>query len=395
MSSKETDVMSSSAFRDIPFGRPMLGEEETRAVLDALSSPQLVHGPQAAAFEQQFAMILGPNAYATSVSSCTAGLHLIYLHLGIGPGDEVIVPAQTHVATAHAVEITGARPVFVDCDPSGNINPDLIAGKVTDRTRAICVVHFPGLPVDVKAVEAIARPRGIFIVEDCALAVGATFDGVSCGLLGDAASFSFYPAKHMTTGEGGMVVSRDPDVIESIANIKAFGYDRSPQARTVPGVYDIARLGLNYRMNEISAAIGIEQMRKLPGFLARRAENAAHLRSALSGTDKLTLLPAGDERRSHANYCLVGVLSPQVADQRDTILTRLKARGVGLSVHYPVPLPLSGYYRDRYGAQEQEFPEARQISEGSLAIPVGPHLDDDDLEFLVESLLEALHGVTP
>src|SRR5262249_51540219 len=186
---------------------------------------------------------------------------LAYMHLGIGRGDEVIVPAETHVATAHAVEITGARPVFVDCDRvSGNIDTAALEAAITDRTRAISVVHYLGLPVRMDLVNAAAAKRRLFVVEDCALAVGSSFDGVACGLLGDVGAFSFYPVKHITTAEGGMIVSRHRDVVSSIENIKAFGYDRTMAERKVPGVYDVARLGINYRMNEIAAAIGIEQL---------------------------------------------------------------------------------------------------------------------------------------
>jgi perosamine synthetase len=373
---------------EIPFGRPIIGEEERAAVEEVLLSPQLVHGPRTAAFERAFETMLGTDAHATSVSSCTAGLHLIYLHLGLGPGDEVIVPAETHVATAHAVEVTGARPVFVDCDPSGNIDVQQIPAAITDRTRAICVVHYPGLPVDVAAVNAIAQPRNIFVVEDCALAIGASLDGVACGLLGDAGSFSFYPVKHMTTGEGGMVVSRHADVISSIASLKAFGYDRSPDARKVPGVYDIARLGVNYRMNEIGAAIGLVQLSKVQDFDAQRRTNAHALRSALQDVRRVTLLPDGDERRTHANYCLVAVLD-QGCNRNETLL-RLKDRGIGTSVYYPVPLPLSKYYREKYGYSTDQFPNAQRISNSSIALPVGPHLTSDDMHTIATTVTEVL-----
>jgi perosamine synthetase len=384
--------VTSETFREIPFGRPMIGDEERAAVEEVLLSPQLVHGPRTAAFETQFAAMLGAEAYATSVSSCTAGLHLIYLHLGLGPGDEVIVPAETHVATAHAVEVTGARPIFVDCDASGNIDVAQISAAITERTRAICVVHFPGLPVDVAAVNVIAQPRGIFVVEDCALAIGATLDGVACGLLGDAGSFSFYPVKHMTTGEGGMVVSKHADVISSIASLKAFGYDRSPDARRVPGVYDVARLGINYRMNEIGAAIGLVQLRKVHDFDNRRQANAQALRSGLQKVSGLTLLPDGDERRKHANYCLVAVLD-QTFD-RDTTLLHLKDRGIGTSVYYPVALPLSKFYSQKYGYSTDSFPNAQRISNSSIALPVGPHLTPDEMETIAKIIAKVLGGLT-
>jgi perosamine synthetase len=376
---------------DIPFGRPMIGEEERTAVLEVLASPQLVHGPRAHAFEEAFAAMIGPGGHATTVSSCTAGLHLTYMHLGLGPGDEVIVPAETHVATAHAVEVTGARPVFVDCDrASGNIDVSAIEGALTPRTKAISVVHYPGLPVDMVLVNAIARPRRLFVIEDCALAVGASLDGVACGLLGDVGVFSFYPVKHLTTAEGGMVVSRDPEVVGSIANIKAFGYDRTPAERKVPGVYDIGRLGLNYRMNEIAAAIGLEQVRKMKDMQSRRNANTAALRRMLERVEGITLLIDGDKRRVHANYCLVAVLDEGLAPRRAAIIESMKASGVGTSVYYPVPIPLSAYYQKKYGARHASFPNASRISNQSIALPVGPHLDEAAMRVVADSLEKAI-----
>jgi perosamine synthetase len=375
----------------IPFGRPMIGAEERAAVLKVLDSPQLVHGPMAKSFEVAFAASLGAQAHATSVSSCTAGLHLAYLHLGIGPGDEVIVPAQTHVATAHAVEITGGRPIFADCDPAtGNIDPQAIKNAITERTRAICVVHYPGLPVRMDAVLELARQHKLFVVEDCALAIGASFDGVACGLLGDVGAFSFYPVKHMTTAEGGMVVSRHRDVVASIDNLKAFGYDRTMAERKIPGVYDIARLGINYRMNEIAAAIGLEQLKKVPGFAQQRTENTQVLRKALSEVSELTLLADSDARAVHANYCLVAVLNDRLGEHRPQIMQTLKERGVGTSVYYPVPLPLSKYYREKYGAKATDFPNASRISYQSIALPVGPHLQPQDMRVIASELKTAI-----
>ncbi|MEZ5100176.1 MAG: DegT/DnrJ/EryC1/StrS aminotransferase family protein [Thermoleophilia bacterium] len=190
--------------RAIPFGRPWITDDDRAAVLRVLEGHVLTHGPECSAFEQEFAAFLGPDARAVTTSSCMASLHLAYLHLGVGPGDEVIVPAQTHVATAHAVEWVGARPVFVDCDPAtGNLTAERIEAALTPATRAISVVHFLGIPCGMDEIARLARERGLFLVEDCALAVGSRFDGRHVGLFGDAGTFSFYPVKHLTSGEGG------------------------------------------------------------------------------------------------------------------------------------------------------------------------------------------------
>src|SRR5919112_4756843 len=183
----------------IPFGKPLLGDAERQAAADVLSGTTLTHGPRVKAFEAAFAdFTQAPHAVATA--TCMASLHLAYLTLGIGPGDEVLVPAQTHVAMAHAVEICGAKPVFVDAEPrTGAVDLDLMEDLVTERTRAISVVHYLGLPVDMERVLALARPHDLFVVEDCAIALGATYRDVHVGLHGDIGCFSFYPVKHITT----------------------------------------------------------------------------------------------------------------------------------------------------------------------------------------------------
>ena len=195
--------------REIPFGRPIIGEAERAAVLDVLYGPILVHGPRTIAFENAFAKWTGAP-HAISVSSCTAAMHLVYFTLGYGPGDEVIVPAQTHTATAHAVELTGAKAVFVDSERrTGNIDVSAIEAAITPRTRAIAVVHYLGVPVDMAGIGAVAKRHGLFVLEDCALAIGTRIDGVHAGLFGDVGCFSFYPVKHMTTAEGGMIITRN------------------------------------------------------------------------------------------------------------------------------------------------------------------------------------------
>ncbi len=377
--------------QQIPFGRPIIGEEERAAVIDALMSPQLVHGPRAKAFEAAFAAMLGPQVTATTVASCTAGLHLAYIHLGIGAGDEVIVPAQTHVATAHSVEITGAKPVFVDCEPeTGNIDVADLEAAITPRTKAISVVHYLGLPVDMAGVMALAKQHNLFVVEDCALAVGSSIDGVACGLIGDVGVFSFYPVKHLTTAEGGMVISRRPEVTASIDNLKAFGYDLNVGERKVPGVYNVMRLGLNYRMNELQAAIGVEQVKKLPGFLQQRRQNADALREAMKDIAEIRLLADGDASRVHSNYCLVGVFGPELGEKRPQIIESMKRQGIGTSVYYPGPVPHMSYYRQKYGTPDSAFPNARRISNHSLALPVGPHLHPAQMKIVAEGLKTAI-----
>lgn len=376
--------------KKLEFGGPIIGQEEKQAVLDVLSQPVLVHGPKAVEFERKFGEYTGaPNV--TSVSSCTAGLHLIYFHLGLKAGDEVIVPAQTHNATAHAVELCGAKPVFVDAELlTGNIDIDLVERAITPRTKAISLVHYLGMPVDVPKLSAIAAKHGIPVVEDCALAMGTLLNGHHAGTLGDFGAFSFYPVKHMTTAEGGMVTCKNALDVEAIKRKKAFGVDRTVNERSIPGVYDVTMLGFNYRMSEIHAAIGIVQLTRLNGFLEARRKNYAALSRALAELPELTLLQHDQLGFQCSWYCLSAILSPQLSAKRADIIDSLKGDGIGTSVYYPHPVPYLKYYREKYGFKGTEFPVAARLSYDSIALPVGPHLNEDDMATIAEGMKQAL-----
>jgi perosamine synthetase len=379
----------------IPFGKPMVGDEERAAVADVLSGSILTHGPRVKQFEDAFASFTGaPHVVATA--TCMASLHLAYLYLEVGPGDEVLVPAQTHVAMAHAVQACGATPVFVDSNPrTGNVDLDELESLVTDRTRAISVVHYLGQPVDMDRVLRIARDRDLFVVEDCAIALGARIDDVHVGLHGDVGCFSFYPVKHITTGEGGMVVTRHPDVADRISKQRAFGIDKSVLAdRRHTGAYEIEHLGFNYRLGEIGAAMGIEQMKRLPGFLEARERNFSALSARLGEVEGLRVLETSHEgNRRSSHYCLTAVLDEGLRERREEIIDLLKERGIGTSVYYPKPLSETRYYSETYGIPAGSHPVAAEISYGSIAFPVGPHLEESDIDEItagVSAVLEEL-----
>lgn len=372
----------------------MLGPEEHAAVSRVLDSPQLVHGPEAESFELAFAQAIGGGVGATTVSSATAGLYLAYAVLGVGPGSDVVVPALTHVATAHAAYALGATVRFADVDTSsGNVTAELLARAITPSTKAICVVHYLGLPVDMQEILNLARDRGIPVVEDCALALGTRYEGSHAGTMGDIGVFSFYPAKHMTTGEGGMVVSTRQDLIARVKSMKAFGYDKSLTERTVPGVYDIKDFGLNLRMGEIAAAIGTVQLGRLPHFAERRRTNSERLRANLSRIDGVVLQRSPRPGEDHAHYCEVARFPEMDRDSRDRLALAMQARGIGTSVYYPVTLPQSRFYSTRPNAQQDAFPGASQYSHHSIALPVGPHLEPADMDVISEGLLESLAEV--
>ena len=372
---------------NIPFGKPLIGSEEKAAVLEVLEGPILVHGPKATQFEAAFAEYT-KAPYAVSVSSCTAGMHLIYFTLGLGPGDEVIVPAQTHVATAHAVELTGAKAVFVDVDSvTGNIDIDQIEAAISPRTKAIAVVHYLGVPVDMLRVSAVAKKHGLFLLEDCALAPGTWLDGIHAGLHGDAGVFSFYPVKHLTTAEGGMIILKDGELAARLRHLKAFGVNRTHGERKIPGMYDAVALGFNYRMSELHAAIGVEQMKKLPTFLQQRRKNHECLEAGVKEVPGVTVLPQPvDELFCSSHYCLGMMLDEGFADKRPALMEALGEKGVGTSIYYPQPVPRMTYYREKYGYEENRYVNAAAISDRIVALPVGPHLGLAEMDYITESI---------
>jgi len=379
-----------SELRNIPFGSPVMGEEEKLAVLEVLNGPILVHGPKSKEFEAEFSSYTGAP-YSVSVSSCTAAMHLAYFDLGIGPGDEVVVPAQTHTATAHAVEFTGAKPVFVDAESgTGNINIDLLEEVISERTKAIAVVHFLGMPVDMDRINLIAQKHNLFVLEDCALAVGSYYKGVHAGLYGDVGCFSFYPVKHLTTAEGGMLITKKNGIYERITRKRAFGVSRPHGERKTPGVYDVDILGFNYRMNEIQAAIGVEQLKRLKSFLEKRECNYLLLEKELRNIDEIRLFQSshGDFKSSY--YCLSILLNESLSVKRFEIVNKLKINGIGTSVYYPKPVPHMSYYKDKYGYDEDSFPVSAEISNRSISLPVGPHVDQDDARYIAVKVKEII-----
>ncbi|MCH7935494.1 MAG: DegT/DnrJ/EryC1/StrS family aminotransferase [Proteobacteria bacterium] len=379
---------------DIPFGRPWIANEDRKAVMDVLKGHILTHGPNCTAFEDEFVAMMGGGS-AASTSSCMAALHLSYLHFELGPGDEVIVPAMTHVATVHAVALTGATPVFVDCElQSGNMDLNRIEDAVTPRTRALSVVHFCGIPCAMPDVMRIADRYGLRVIEDCALAVGARYDDRHVGLFGHTGCYSFYPVKHITTGEGGMLVSQYEDVVGAISRFRAFNVDRSHTERTIPGIYDVTGVGMNYRMSEMQAALGRTQIKKIPEIAKRRSKNFRALKEGMLAIEGVSVLDAADDRALNSHYCLIAVLSGDLARRRDDMVRALNERGVGTSIYYPHPVPRLSHYRTKYGYDSALYPSAETISDRSIALPVGPHLTTRDMADMAKAFSAAVSGKT-
>jgi len=374
----------------IPFGKPLIDSKEIKSVINVLKSGIYAHGPISNLFEKKFCNFTGAK-YSTTVSSCTAGMHLFYFALGIGRGDEVIVPAQTHTATAHAVELVGAKPVFIDCDSStGNIDPKKIQEKISKKTKAICVVHFLGIPVDMKKINLIAKKNKLFVLEDCALSLGASYNKVHTGLLGDAGVFSFYPAKHITTGEGGILITKNKKILNRIKLLKSLGINKTFLERKTPGIYDAIEVGFNYRMSEIHASIGVKQIEKINKFIQKRKKNFHLLKKILQKNKSIYILDTNSQKSKNSFYCMNIILSKKLSKNRMEIIKYLNKRNIGTSIYYPQPVPRMSYYKKKYGYKKNNFTNAAIISDRSISLPVGPHLTLKDLKYISANLLKSL-----
>ena len=370
----------------IEFGKPFIDREERSAVEKTLRQPVLVHGKNTSIFEDEFCNFT-KSKYSISVSSCTAGLHLGYLALGIGPGDEVIVTAQSHVATAHAIEYVGAKPIFIDCELDyGNIDISQIESKISKRTKAISVVHFLGMPVDMLSLKKLSDKYKIYLIEDCALAIGSKIGNKHVGTFGEIGSFSFYPVKHITTIEGGMITTQNKQVAECLKKIRAFGYEKNKDLTNKGKLYDVDKLGFNYRMNEIEACIGIEQLKKLNTILKKREENFKFLREELSLIKNIKVLKGSKKNFSHSHYCVSFIILKKNTQYRKFIMEELLKQGIRSSIYYPGPIPNLKFYKQKYKFKSNSFPNSYVISNYSIALPVGPHLNIKNMKFMLKKI---------
>jgi len=367
---------------NIPFARPIIEKEERQASSKVLEGSILTHGPQCRLFEKNFSKY-NFSSQAVSLSNCTAAMFLSLKALGIGPGDEVIVPAMTHIATAHCVSHTGAKVIFVDVDEkTGNINPNLILSKINQNTKAIIVVHFVGLPADMDSILKIISGKNISLIEDCAAALGALYDQKIVGTFGVTGCFSFYPTKHITTMEGGMLITNDDNLSISIRKLSSFGYTKSLYERAIPGVYDVDLLGYNFRMNEVSAAIGIEQLKKIDRFVSTRLTNASIIRDKLAGNSNISVLPGESGKSISSNFCVNVVLNYGGEKLRNNLILDLQKNNIGTSVHYPVCLPKSLYYKDL--VENEDYKVAEHFASHIISLPCGPHIDAEGSKIIAD-----------
>lgn len=358
--------------------RVRLDESEIRAVVRVLRSGQLRAGRLVEEFEARFARAVGAR-YAIAVNSGTAALQLAYQEF-LKPGDEIIVPDFTFVATASMALAVGARPVLADVDPvTCTLDPASVEKRITRRTRAIAPVHLYGGPANVRALMRIARKHRLRIIWDAAQAHGAIANGRDVGSLPDVVCYSFYPTKNLTTGEGGMLTTSSKRLADALRLARSHG-EASRYCHT--------RLGYNFRMTDIAAAIGMGQLRKLPAFLRARRRNAASLSKGLAGIPGLEL-PRGTRGDRHA-YCLytVRVNPPVLGISRDDLQASLAAQGVETSTHYPRALHQQPLFR--HLGTDREFPVSTGLAESVLSLPVHPLLKTDDLRRVIRAVRKAV-----
>lgn len=382
--------MSDTSSRFLPFALPDIGEDEINEVLDSLRSGWLTTGPKTKRFEEDFAAFIGCGVEAVAVNSATAGLHLALEAVGVGPGDEVITTTYTFTATAEVVRYLGADVVFVDIDPlTLNIDPAAIEAAITPKTKAIVPVHFAGLACDMKAILAIARKHRLKVVEDAAHALPTTIDGKMIGSLdSDATVYSFYATKTITTGEGGMVVTRNSELAQRCRIMRLHGISRDAFDRYTSSKpawhYEVVASGCKYNMTDIAASLGIHQLKKARLFQMRRAQMTRMYDDAFRNLP-ITLPPHANDGDEHAWHLYVIRLDDGVKVSRDRFIELMSGQGIGCSVHF-IPLHLQPYWRDRYKLVANDFPNAMGVYGRAVSLPLYTKMTDSDVNRVIASV---------
>ena len=374
----------------LPYGRQWLDDDDIAAVVEVLHSDWLTTGPKVVEFERGFADFVGARE-AVAVSNGTAALHAATYAVGIGPGDEVIVPPMTFAASTNCVVFQGGTPVFADVDPDTLLlNPAQVEAKITPRTKAIIAVDYTGQACDHDALRAVADRHGLVLVADACHALGGSYKGRPVGSLADLSTFSFHPVKHITTGEGGMVTTDASDLARRMRVFRNHGITTDHRQREQQGswFYEMVDLGYNYRLTDIQCALGMSQLRKLPGWVARRQAIARRYDAAFAEISAVKRLGVRVDV-SHAYHLYVIRLDlSQLRVTRAKVFAALRAEGIGVNVHY-IPVHLHPFYRRRFGTGPGLCPVAEAAYERIISLPIFPRMSDDD----VDDVVAAVHKV--
>jgi dTDP-4-amino-4,6-dideoxygalactose transaminase len=367
----------------LPFARPSIDEASIAAVAEVFRSGHLASGPKVAAFEAALAAYVGGNRLLRVMTSATAGLEMALEVAGIGPGDEVIVPAMSFAASANVIARLRAKPVFVDIDLyTRNIDLSCVPAALTPKTRAIMPVHFAGLPVDMDALYGLAAQHGLRVVEDAAHAIGSKYQGKPIGSFGDLVVFSFHPNKNMTTIEGGAISTGDAMAAELLEQYRFHGIKRNAL-----GEVDVMFPGAKSNLTDIAAQVGIDQLRRLDGFNARRLALAARYFEAFKGFDGVVLPARGDSGHSwHMFQVLIDFAARGMT--RTGFQKTMADRGIGIGVHYP-SIPSLKYYREA-GYRDEDTPIAARVGRETVTLPLFPAMADDDVERVVQEISDVL-----
>jgi len=374
----------------LPYALPWIGEEEIAEVADSLRSGRITTGPKVARFEEDFARYVGAR-HAIAVSSCTAALHIALAALGVGPGDEVIVPTMTFCSTANVVVHLGATPVLVDVNEDGYISVDAAERAITAKTRAIVPVHYAGQACDLDTVRALAQRHGIAVVEDAAHAVGSTYGGRKVGAHGGVAAFSFYAIKNMTTGEGGMIVTADDALAARMRLLSLHGMSRDAWKRYTDAgswYYEVLEPGYKCNMTDLQASLGIHQLRRLDGFIERRQALAARYRAAFANLPALEL-PRELPGRNHVYHLFPVRLAGGLRIDRAGFIDALRQANIGTSVHF-IPLHRHPLFAGRYGCRRRDFPMAERFYAGLLSLPLYPRMTDENADDVIRAVREII-----
>jgi len=375
----------------IPYGRQSIDENDIDAVVQVLKSDWLTTGPSVEEFENAFASFVGARC-AVAVSSGTAALHTAMSAVGIGPGDQVVVPPLTFAATANAVVYQGGHPIFADIDSKTLLlNPEAAEECVSDRTRALVAVDYAGQPCDYDALRDIADRHGLVLIADACHSLGAEYRGKKTGTLADVSVFSFHPVKHITTGEGGMITTDDAALAARMRRFRNHGIDADHRQRAESGTwhYEMTDLGYNYRLNDISCALGTSQLRRLPETLARRREIASAYDRAFSGLASLCI-PENSPFVRHAYHLYpVRYQAARTGGDRGNFFRLLREQGIGANVHY-LPVHLHPYYQKRYGYRRGDYPVAEAAYDELISLPLFPAMTDGERDRVIEGVRRAL-----
>lgn len=377
----------------IPYGRQFIDQKDIDAVVEVLRSDWLTTGPLVEKFEKAVSGFVGTD-FGIAVSSGTAALHTAMYSIGVGPGDEIIVPTITFAATANAVVMQGGTPVFADVTPHNLlIDPSDVEKRITARTKAIVPVDYAGHPADYDSLQTISEKYGLKLIADACHSLGAEYKGKHSGKLADISIFSFHPVKHITTGEGGMLVTDNPEYAQKARIFRNHGItsDFHQRAEKNSWFYEMTELGYNYRLTDIQCALGLSQLEKLPLFLTRRREIAKRYDSSFRNSDKLTLLKVAPEV-SHAYHIYVIVLNLEnLTVDRSTVFSDLRKRGIGVNAHY-IPVHLHPYYRKNFNTKLGDCPTAEAVYERIISIPIFPAMSDENIQTVINEVLDVLNG---